>query len=190
MNPNGVYLTHQAIERFSQTIQTKLKVARTNQPNKILLIERLPPSSYFTQNAKNKGGGALRRSIPNHAALASALQAMVKPPFEFHNLQLEKTTLQEQVDYFDKAAIVIAQHGAGLVNALWMRPNSIVVELSYDETRQHFNVISRLKKHQYHLYRTSAPHAEIDVEHFTNWMLRDCNFGNFFLKKAGTQIEV
>lgn len=180
MNPNGVYVTHKVIESFSQTIRQRCEVDQTGKPNKILLIERLPPDSYFTTEASKKGGGTLRRSIPNHADLESALRAIVKPPFELHNLRLEKINFNEQIDCFDKALIVIAQHGAGLANCLWMRPGSIVVELSNDESREHFRVISRLKKHQYHLYKTSSPHAAIDIEHFLSWMLSDVNLKGFF----------
>jgi hypothetical protein len=44
-------------------------------------------------------------------------------------VELEKMSVVEQVDMFTKADLVIAEHGAGLVNISFMRPGSVVIEI-------------------------------------------------------------
>ena len=184
MNPKGVQLMQGSIERFNHDVQNILGAQLTDKPHKILLIERLPPPTYFTTRAVKPGGGTLRRSILNHAELVSMLRSMVKPPFEFQNLQLEAMSLKEQIERFDQAAVVFAQHGAGLANCIWMKRQSTVVELNSDASRDHFQVISRLKRHSYYRYPTAGPHAVIDVVQFENWILRQAGLQSFFQQSA------
>jgi capsular polysaccharide biosynthesis protein len=57
------------------------------------------------------------------------LSAKVLQPFDLLPVELDTMPLQEQVDLFAKADLVVAEHGAGLVNAMFMRPGSTLVEL-------------------------------------------------------------
>jgi len=179
MNPRCVHLKSGVLESFKSDICRNLEVAQSGRPNKILLIERVPPDSYFITNSEKSGGGATRRSILNHEELTSTLRSMVSASFEFHNLQLEKMSLKEQVHYFDRALIVIGQHGAGLANCIWMRRESMVIELSSRST-EFFRSISKLKKLRYILYKTSGPHTTIDISNFANWILNDAKLRSFF----------
>ncbi|MEM9905555.1 MAG: glycosyltransferase family 61 protein [Cyanobacteria bacterium P01_D01_bin.44] len=178
MNPRFVNVNSSDLEKFKGDICSYLKVDQNSQSNRILLIERLPPDPYFI--ATGHESGSSRRSILNHGELASALKSMVKAPFEFHNIQLEKISFEEQVDYFDKALVVIAQHGAGLANCIWMKQNSIVIELNSREELEHFKVISKLREHHYFLYKTSSIHATVDINSFTNWLLSNEKLNRFF----------
>lgn len=182
MNPKSVHSRHDALESFKRDICSNLKVDQTGEPNKVLLIERSPMDPYFMTSSKIRGGGTSRRSILNHGELTSTIRSMVRAPFEFHNLQLENISLKEQIHYFDRALIVVGQHGAGLANCVWMRRKSIVIELSSNESRQEFRIISKLKHHHYYWYKTSGPHPLIDVDDFVNWVLRDTELGSFFHK--------
>jgi hypothetical protein len=184
MNPLGIHLTRKAVEHFKNDICNSLGVDQTDNGNMILLIERLPPDQYFIEEATRKGAGASRRSILNHDVLMSTLHSMVSEPFVFHNLQLEKITFREQVNYFSKAKVVLAQHGAGLANCIWMNPRSIVVELNSEVHKNHFSIISKVKQHSYFLYRLSGTHSEIDVENFANWILSDVKLRKFFNSPA------
>lgn len=54
------------------------------------------------------------------------------PVLEKHNITaicLDKMSLAEQVELFSKLDLVIAEHGAGLVNTMFMRPGSVVIEM-------------------------------------------------------------
>jgi hypothetical protein len=182
MNPIGLHLTRKTIEQFSNSICNTVGIDHLESRNKILLIERLPPDQYFVEHAREKGSGATRRSIRNHDALKNAICSMVRKPFVFQNLQLEHMSFREQINCFIQAQVVIAQHGAGLANCVWMNPKSVVVELSSDTRFKHFSVISKLKRHAYHLYKLPALHSEIDVERFGNWILTDARLRGYFAK--------
>lgn len=171
MNARFVQLNGTELAAFKRYVCATLEIEPTDTPNKVLLIERLPPQPYFVTQAVKKGGGASRRSIPNHAELASALQSAVKPPFEFQNVQLEKIPFSEQVRLFDSAAVVVGQHGAGLANCVWMQPGSQVVELSNNTSLDHFLAMCRAINHDYFLHRTSGAHATIDVDRFLSDLL-------------------
>jgi len=179
MNPKCVHFTSGTLESFKRDICRNLDVAQDDRPNKILLIERLPPDSNLITNATSVGVGATRRSILNHEDLTSTLRSMVRSPLEFHNLQLENMTFKEQVHYFDRALIVIGQHGASLANCIWMKRESIVIELS-NKPSNFFQPLCKLKKHHYFLYKTVDKHITVDTNDFANWILKDARLKNFF----------
>lgn len=156
LNPQFVHMSYSDLASFKSHVCETLGIDRSAKKNKVLLIERMPPNSYFTSEAVKKGAGASRRSIPNHQQLANALQAIVKSPFEFQNIQLENLSFEDQIRLFDQAALVIGQHGAGLANCVWMRPQSSVFELSHKLSLKHFQNISQVLEHEHHLHRTEG----------------------------------
>ncbi|MFG0331841.1 MAG: glycosyltransferase family 61 protein [Maioricimonas sp. JB049] len=164
MNPIFVELNASEVARFRTHVLATQGVGEVPEPTNVLLIERLPPDPYFVSEAQKRGAGASRRSIPNHAELAAAVESLVQPPYRFRNVRLEECTLREQVELFAGAAVVIGQHGAGLANCLWMRPGGTLVELSNRPELTHFREIARVMRHRYSLHQTAGPHAEVDVE--------------------------
>lgn len=180
MNPKWVHISKQSAENFKSDICNKLGIIQSANSKKIILIERAYHDSALTSNKVSSRGGSLRRSIVNHNDLSSALMSMVKAPYEFYNLKMEYLSFSEQIYYFDRAVIMIAQHGAALANCLWMKPGSIVIELSSFESRDHALNISRLRKHNYYLYKTTGKHVEIDINDFENWILNNSNLRKYF----------
>lgn len=180
MNPQWVHSNTSALEGFKRDICRTLQIDQTGKRNKILLIERLPMDPYFMTRAKRRGGGTSRSSIVNHVELTSTLRSMVRSPFEFHNLQLEKMPLKLQIEYFDTALVVFGQHGAGLANCVWMRRKSTVIELSSYNLRDHFRMISKFKRHHHFLYKTSGSDAVIDISKFISWIVSNAKLRNFF----------
>jgi capsular polysaccharide biosynthesis protein len=68
---------------------------------------------------------AASRKISNYAALHDrVLAAHGIVPVMLENMQIE-----QQVDLFAKADLVIAEHGAGLANVAFMRPGATLIEL-------------------------------------------------------------
>ncbi len=163
MNPQFVHLSYRHLEAFKQHVLNVLEIDANTPRDQVLLIERLPPNEYFAKHAVKRGAGASRRSIPNHDELAEAIRSMIEAPFEFHNVQLENMPFAEQVRLFDRAALVIGQHGAGLANCLWTRPGSQVVELTHNPSLAHFQCISSAMGHQHFIHRTAGNHAPVDV---------------------------
>ncbi|QDT47851.1 hypothetical protein Pan258_18900 [Symmachiella dynata] len=170
MNPVFMRLSRQELESFTSHVLTTLDIDSTAPPNKILLIERLPPESYFVNQATKKGGGASRRSIPNFQEFVESLQNRIQSPYELQTVQLEKLSFQEQIQLFHQAVLVIGQHGAGLANAIWMRPESSMIELSNVPKLVHFRNICQVMGHSHHLYPTDGAHVAIDIDDFSSWL--------------------
>jgi hypothetical protein len=61
------------------------------------------------------------------------LSATVLTPFNLHPVELEDLDLHDQIDLFSKADLVVAEHGAALVNTMFMRPGSTVIEMTPNE---------------------------------------------------------
>jgi hypothetical protein len=188
MNPKCVLISRKILTNLKRDICKQFKIKSNKTPNKILLIERLPPSEYFFTRSGKKGGGTSWRSILNHSELFDTISSIVKSPFEFHNIQLENIPFDEQVTLFDQAVVVIAQHGAALTNCLWMRKETFVIELGYHNSQDHFYTISKLCRLNYFWYKTNADHATIDVENFTQWLLRKPNLNKYF-KEYSSQVK-
>lgn len=170
MNPRGVVTRSEQLEAFRESIFSILGIRKKRVCDKVLLIERLPPASYFNDNAKIKKSGAQRRSIVNHNDLRERLDQLVVDPFSFQNVQLEKIPFEQQIDLFSRAKVVIAQHGAGLANCIWMNECSTVVELSHNlSDLKHFKILSILKRHSYYAYKLDRRHAKMNVDDFTSW---------------------
>ncbi|MGD1919731.1 MAG: glycosyltransferase 61 family protein [Pleurocapsa sp.] len=181
MNPKVVCLSTRFLESFKKDIFRQLHIKTKNDCPKILLIERSKLSPNLINQPLDKEtldkhtyyNIVFSRVIINHDELKSKIESIVGYYPEFHNLRLETLSIQEQMEYFDTATIVIAQHGAGLTNCLWMRANTILIELNNDDSYyfRHFRYLSRWKKIKYFNYKTSDLHANIDVNHFSTWLL-------------------
>jgi len=179
MSPTVMHLARKTLEEFRHDIFSHFGIDPVGDPKYVLLIERMPPNSYFIRKAKFKGAGTSRRSITNHNDLRSEIQSMTKASFEFRNLKLENIPFNKQIHYFSKAEVVFGQHGAGLVNTIWMKPNSTVVELTDDFLLSHFKIISKINQHSHHLYRLSGPHSEVDLDDFRKKILDNINISCF-----------
>lgn len=47
----------------------------------------------------------------------------------FVEIQPEKLSVKEQIDYFSRASVVVGMHGGSLTNILWCNPNVLVYEI-------------------------------------------------------------
>lgn len=169
MNPLMADLSLFPISKLKQTVFQDLSLEESSNPHRVLLIERTTPSEYYQSEARSKGGGSSRRSIVNHTELQESMANAINDNFEFMSLRLEETSFEDQVRYFNSAALVIAQHGAGLANILWMQPGTCVVEIGL-EAKVHFQRLSVALGINYHMLNFSHPHVIIDVEDFINRM--------------------
>ena len=120
--------------------------------------------------AIRKGSGASRRSIINHNELRGCLSEKIPEEYNFQNVQLEEMAFREQVRCFSRAKVVVAQHGAGLANIIWMNPQAVVFEFGVDGNNL-FERISRIMGHEYFCENYSDPHIRIDCEDFTKKLI-------------------
>ena len=162
MNPIFVAVGSPEFRRFSRHAR-RVACAPDVRPNKVLLIERLPPQEFFRTQARHTGGGASRRSIPNHAEVQSLVEEWVEPPLEFLNVRLEELDLATQIRLLASAKIIVGQHGAGLGNAVWMDPGGTVVEITNRPELRHFEIISRGMQHQHLTLPTAGAHVPVDL---------------------------
>jgi hypothetical protein len=130
----------------------------------VLVVDRAPPHPYYQGDGVTAGlSGTTRRSVPNMAALAEAIGA--RHPVVM--VRLEDLDLFEQIHLFARAWRVVAQHGAGLANLIWMRKGATVVEIFPDtpesKVQDYFGPLAKVLG----LSRTVLPqddaHAEVPV---------------------------
>ena len=120
----------QSVEAFRSYLYRRFHCSEGN-PKTIMLIER----AWGKYNR-----GATRRSIINHDGLKKSLETYcAQHRVTFRNIQLESMTFREQFQLFSGTGIVIGQHGAGLVNAMWLTPHeSSLIELADERSPDHF----------------------------------------------------
>ena len=74
-----------------------------------------------------RGDGVNNRgSIPNYQDIIDELEAVGR---EVKLVQLENSSLADQIRLFNQANVVIGLHGAALSNMMWMKEDSLVIEI-------------------------------------------------------------
>ena len=164
MNPDDVETDPAELDRFCADVRTVLGIVRDTPQRKVIVVERAPAHPYYRHSARLRSAGAERRHIPNHHEIVSAVASRTGPDHELVDVRLEELDQRRQLQLFNDAALVIAQHGAGLGNTAWMRPGSVVVEISHFGDRDHFRHIAGLRGLVFHRYRTEGPHDPVDVD--------------------------
>ncbi|MFM7292330.1 MAG: glycosyltransferase 61 family protein [Planctomycetia bacterium] len=174
MNPQGVAIDRRWLSEFRRFVFDRYRIAEVERPNLVVLVERVPPDPYYRLRGQGilATSGATRRSLVNHAEVRSLLEGLTRPECRFRNVQLEHMDFAEQLETFARAALVIGQHGAGLANAVWMRPGSGIVELS-SESPDNFLRLARLGGHRFARFETGEDHATVNVERLATWLRRE-----------------
>ena len=78
---------------------------------------------------KRKIYGSERRQITNLKNVAQRLQQHYGNAMEVQLLGSETLTLQQQINQYVNANLLVLGHGAGMLHLLWMRPRTCVVEI-------------------------------------------------------------
>jgi glycosyl transferase family 61 len=90
-------------------------------------------------------GDAPSRRLTNEAAVLSGLSSM-----QFRSVESSKFALRTQIALFKRSYVVVAAHGAGLANIIFMKPGSLVIEIfPPDRIWPSFRVISALRGLEY-----------------------------------------
>lgn len=98
-----------------------------------VVIGRAKPADFYLSESESIGSGSSRRSIGNFDALVENLEQAGWQPVVIY---LEDKSLAYQMALFQQAEIIVAQHGAALVNLLWCKPGTKVVEIVPDIIRK------------------------------------------------------
>lgn len=127
-----------------------------------ILVRGKGPDFYHAEKTEVYGSGSELRSIPNLSDLAIALESFGTVKF------IDAATLSpaEQVQEFMHTDILIAQHGAGLSNILWMPSGATVIEIQppLAPTIDHiFSNLAAALKLKYSVLHQEHEHSSIDV---------------------------
>lgn len=76
-------------------------------------------------------------------------------PLGFIRYNLEDLTVLEQVHLFHHAEVIIAPHGAGLVNLVFAQPNALIVELFQEHEDDAFWYLSQVIGLNHHCVKTT-----------------------------------
>lgn len=153
-----------ALEFFEQTVPYYISLIPTY---KIVLIERVVEPYFKSVNISRDPAfwtsGQQRRSISNHQELADRLSKEFGD--DFKNISLERTSIYYQYHLFRSADIVIAQHGGGLSNIVFMREEAHVIEFSppWGRDSNHFLNLAAFKGVGYTRLLQDADHGPVDI---------------------------
>lgn len=116
-----------SLVRFTDTILTRLALthAASGKTRITVLERRASPDFYLTGKSEAHGSGADWRSIPNTAEIASSLDALG----DVSVVDTAALSPVQQIRLLASTDVLVAQHGAGLSNMVWMPPASAVVEM-------------------------------------------------------------
>ena len=154
-----------ALLRFRALVLERLAIEEEADPRRLLMIGRgRSPDFYQSTASEVKSSADLRRSIPNMAEIKARIEAAGQP---VAYTELETATFASQVAMFAGANTVIAQHGAALVNILWMKPGGTVVEINpklggTGEFAPAFEKLSACCGHRHVSLPQKSPHAPVD----------------------------
>lgn len=153
------------LRRLRQIVLRRFDVEEAAPGPALLMINRgKSPDFYQSAEAEKKKSAGLRRSVPNMAELHAAVLAA---GFTARLMELENATLHDQVRLFARTRTLVAQHGAALVNMLWMPAGGSVVEINpmLEGTKyvHYFRDLAAACGLGYACVRQSKPHAAVEV---------------------------
>lgn len=113
-----------------------------------------------------KQSGKERRYNKNHNEILEMLEKDYKDKYE--NIILERTSVYYQYLLFKNAKIVIANHGAGLSNIIFMNKNCGVIEIMsklklYEQKEDLFINLGKIFKLNYKTIITEEEKADVDI---------------------------
>ena len=180
MNPNCMNRCKFDFDSLINRVNRTFRYNEGAKRDMIILIERKVPNQYYLKEAINKRGGSVRRSIKNHDDLKFMLQLELHGDYQFKNLVLEDMSIADQINCFRSCVLVIAQHGAGLANIIWMKKGSFVIEIGFRD-RANFKKISRMSSLNYYLYRDYYQrHVKLNITNFRKWLGAHKDLGFLF----------
>ena len=146
----------------------------------IVIIERKTSVGFSTTEfVKNKytqimkTSGSERRSIINHSEFVNCVKKIFVDS-NILNVSLEYLPLFDQYNIFNNAKIIIAQHGAALGNIIFMKQNSIVIEIiskvKIEDEENWFEPISKECGIKHYQFVAEKEHAKININKFKNFI--------------------
>jgi len=162
------------IRKLRSIVGSKLNLesrATANVDKRITVLMRKDAVDFFDKDAEVRGSGAAARSIGNLRDIRNALGS--PPNLDF--LDTASISPAEQITALWNTGILIAQHGAGLSNMVWMQPGTTVIEIQPEQQPTIDAIFSNLASAsniKHITIRQDHAHADIDVESLANLVNR------------------
>ncbi len=157
-----------AINQLRQIVGESLGLIRTRKHSanrSVTILERRIAPVFFENDAEILGSGVASRSIPNLPKITALLIGDLEVKF----LDTAEVPPQQQVEMLWDTEILVAQHGAGLSNMVWMKPGSLVIEIqpplapAIDSIFTNLAAASQLR---HAIIPQDHEHVEIDLKAF------------------------
>ena len=158
------YYDAAAFSRLRETMLARFAIAPPAGDAPVLIVNRgRSPDAYQAEGVENPTSANLRRSVPNMAAIHAAL---VASGCAADLVELEETTLRAQIARFAASRTLVAQHGAALVNMLWMAPGACIVEIvpKIERAMRIFRMLAEACGHSYVCVEQAGLHAPVDAQ--------------------------
>jgi hypothetical protein len=94
-------------------------------PTIVVIGRKQTDPYYLSAQSEIHSSGSMRRSIPNLTEIVEVLQ----PLGEVHQIYLEGLPFKEQIRWFMRADMIVAQHGAALGSLIFCREGTAIVEI-------------------------------------------------------------
>jgi len=125
-NPTRFHRRSLVVARRAAIRNSECPVAPGTNSPRITVVERRPSVGHYrSDSAEFPGGGAEWRSVPNLNDVADSLGQLGQVTV----VDTAGMTPQEQIHTFANTDILVAQHGGGMSNMLWMESGRCVIEI-------------------------------------------------------------
>ncbi len=143
----------------------------TRVDKRITVLVRKDATDFFDKDAEVLGSGSAARSIGNLYQIGGAIGNLLSLDF----LDTASLTPAKQINALWNTDILIAQHGAGLSNMVWMQPGTTVVEIQPTQQPTIDSIFSNLAaacRIKHITIKQDHAHADIDVDALSNLINR------------------
>ncbi len=159
------YYDSASFQRARSVVWQRTGVSNPPPDRTVLLVKRgRCPDYYQSEAVEIKTSANLRRTVPNMAELAARL---AQDGWPVRAVELENAPLGDQVALFARTRILVAQHGAALVNMMWMAPGAAIIEINPLSPSEKFHPCFRLLAqacgHRYAAVAQAGPHAPVSA---------------------------
>ena len=128
----------------------------------LLLVERDDPLPFYSSpEAESQGAGSERRSIRNHREISGRLASRYP---SFANVKLENYSLYDQCFLFEAAEVLVAQYGAALVNMVFMKEDSKVIEIGPRSRQKFMELLAKTMKLKYRALDQASHFPKVDAD--------------------------
>jgi len=196
------------VAKFRETVRNWLQVPKPND-TPVIRVGIIFRRDYLAH--PRAGSGRTSRKIQNEQQVVSALSALSTPgdgwKSDFRSLSLESIPFAKQVQEVAILDVLIGAHGAALSYALWMMPDSTLVEITSGgyTGRFHFKYFATWAGLRYHSmtvsgiylnlqpmiptyawYMTGGENLNVDVNRLTDVVRGACAY--LATAKAGREL--